>query len=268
MQSLTDIRNLLEARGLKPLKQFGQNFLHDQNQIHRLIEAAGVGPGDRVLEIGPGTGALTEALLDAGTEIVACEIDVGLSDLVAERFEDRVRLVRGDCLESGRRLSRDVVEALGDEPWSLVANLPYQVASPIMIDLLMHHPNCRGQYVTIQKEVADRLLSSPGNKTRGPLGILASTFGSIERIGVIPATCFWPQPKVVSAMVALKPMDLEQEIDRQAFARFVTMLFSARRKQLGRILGRDRELPGGIDPSWRPDVLTNGQLLALFNQEQ
>ena len=267
MQSLTDIRNLLDARGLKPLKQFGQNFLHDQNQIHRLVDAAGIGPGDRVLEIGPGTGALTEALLEAGAEVVACEIDNGLADLVTDRFEDRIRLVRGDCLESGRTLSCEILEALGDGPWSLVANLPYQAASPVMIDLLMHQPDCHGQYVTIQKEVADRLLASPGNKTRGPLGILASSFGSIERIGVIPATCFWPQPKVVSAMVALRPIELDQEIDRQAYARFITRLFSARRKQLGRILGRDRVLPDGIDPSWRPEVLTNDQLMALFKQE-
>ncbi|MBM44517.1 MAG: ribosomal RNA small subunit methyltransferase A [Phycisphaerae bacterium] len=264
MQSLTDIRNLLEVRGLKPLKQFGQNFLHDQNQIRRLVEAAGIEPGDRVLEIGPGTGALTEALLEAGAEVIACEIDTGLADLVADRFGDQVQLVRGDCLGQGRRLSPDVEKVLGDAPWSLVANLPYQAASPVMIELLMHQPGCRGQFVTIQKEVADRLLASPGEKARGPLGILASTFGTIERIGVIPPSCFWPQPKVVSAMVALRPLELEQEIDRQAYARFGTMLFSSRRKQLGRILGRDRRLPEGIEPSWRPEVLTNEQLIALF----
>lgn len=265
MQSLTEIRELLAGRGLAPRKRYGQNFLHDHNQLRRLVEAAGVGEGDRVLEVGPGTGTLTEALLDAGATVMACEIDAGLADLVSERFEDRIVLVRGDCLQQGRRLSSDVMDALGNEPFTLVANLPYQAASPLMIELLLHHPTCLGQHVTIQREVADRLLAATGTKQRGPLGILASTFGEIERIGDIPPSCFWPQPKVTSSMVSITPRDMQEPADRAAFARFVTMLFSSRRKQLGRILGRDHGLPEGIDPAWRPEVLSNEQLVALFN---
>ncbi|MCH2134604.1 MAG: 16S rRNA (adenine(1518)-N(6)/adenine(1519)-N(6))-dimethyltransferase RsmA [Phycisphaerales bacterium] len=266
MQTLSEIRSLLEASGLAPRKRLGQNFLHDQNHVRRLIAAANLSPGDRVLEVGPGTGTLTEALLDAGAEVVACELDEGLADLVADRLGDRITLVRGDCLGRHRRLADAVVEALGDSPWTLVANLPYQAASPLMIELLLHHPNCQGQHVTIQREVADRLVAAPGTRERGPLGIIASVFGRIERIGDVPPSCFWPQPKVTSAMISIEPLTVSSPVDRDRFATFVTTLFSSRRKQLGRIFGRDRTWPDGIDPTWRPEVLTNEQLLALFDE--
>lgn len=266
MQSLTEIRALLDAHDLAPRKRFGQNFLHDHNQLLRLVRAAGIEPGDRVLEVGPGTGTLTEALLDSGAEVVTSEIDPGLADLVEDRFADRVTMVRGDCMGRGRRLAPALVEAMGTSPFKLVANLPYQVASPLMIELLLHHHGCRGQFITIQREVADRLLADSGTRQRGALGILASVFGTIDRIGDVPASCFWPQPKVVSAMVAIRPRTQSGPADRDGFARFISMLFSARRKQLGRILGRDATLPDGIDPSQRPETLSNEQLVAIFEQ--
>lgn len=264
MQTLTEIRELLAVRGLTPRRRFGQNFLHDQNQLKRLISAAGLTTGQRVLEVGPGTGTLTEALLDVGAKVIACEIDEGLADLIADRLGDRVDLVRGDCLGRGRRLNEEVISALGDEDWILVSNLPYQVASPLMIELLLHHPRCRGQHVTIQREVADRLIADPDTKQRGPLGILASTFGQVQRISNVPASCFWPRPKVTSSMVTITPRDTSSVVDVDGYATFINTLFSSRRKQLGRIFGRDRVLPAGIDPTWRSEVLTNEQLIALF----
>ena len=265
MQSLTEIRTLLTERGLAPRRRFGQNFLHDHNQLQRLVDAAGIRTGDRVLEVGPGTGTLTETLLEAGAEVVTCEIDPGLADLIHERLGDRITLVRGDCLGRGRRLAPELHSALGDAPFTLVANLPYQIASPLMIELLLHHANCLGQFVTIQREVAERLAAPEGTRARGPLGILATTFGTVERIGDVPASCFWPQPKIVSSMVGIRPGPAS-DTDREAFARFITMLFASRRKQLGRILGRDTVLPEGIEPTARPETLDNRQLLQLFDR--
>ena len=265
MQSLTEIRTLLAERGLAPRRRFGQNFLHDHNQLRRLVDAAELTSGASVLEVGPGTGTLTETLIETGVRVITSEIDTGLADLIQERLGDRVTLVRGDCLARGRRLAPELQAALGDAPFTLVANLPYQIASPLMIELLLHHPNCLGQFVTIQREVAERLTAPEGTRARGPLGILASTFGTVERIGDVPASCFWPQPKIVSSMVAIRPAR-RIDVDREAFARFVTMLFASRRKQLGRILGRDVELPEGIESTARPETLDNEQLLRLFDR--
>ncbi|MDY7107018.1 MAG: 16S rRNA (adenine(1518)-N(6)/adenine(1519)-N(6))-dimethyltransferase RsmA [Planctomycetota bacterium] len=279
MQTIIEIRSLLAARGLRPRHRLGQNFLHDQNQLRKLIAAAQIAPGDLVLEIGPGTGTLTEALLEAGAKVIASEIDDDLADIVADRLGDRITLIRGDCLARGRVLAPAIVDAIDGRPFRLVANLPYQVASPLMTTLLLDHPNCAGQYVTIQKEVADRLLAAPGGKDYGPLGIIIAALAEVKRIGTVPPTCFWPQPQVTSAMVEILPsppgrgaggegppeVKLPDSPEaRRAFARFVTNLFSKRRKQLGAIFGRDRPWPAGVTPDMRAEMLTVAQLVDLW----
>jgi len=279
MQTITEIRALLAERGLRPRHRLGQNFLHDQNQLRKLIAAAQIAPGDLVLEVGPGTGTLTEALLEAGAAVIACEIDERLADLVADRLGERITLIRGDCLARGRALAPSVVEAINGRAFRLVANLPYQVASPLMTTLLLDHANCLGQYVTIQKEVADRLLAAPGTKAYGPLGIIIQALAEVKRIGAVPPTCFWPQPKVTSAMISIFPSPpgrgargegppegegLESPEARRSFARFITDLFSKRRKQLGTIFGRDRSWPDGVTADMRPEVLTVEQLTHLW----
>jgi 16S rRNA (adenine1518-N6/adenine1519-N6)-dimethyltransferase len=263
MQSLSEIRGLLDERGLRPRKRFGQNFLHDKNQLRKLVAAASLAPGDVVLEVGPGTGTLTEALLEQGAEVVACEIDRDLADLLRDRLGDRITLIEGDVLERGRRLSAKVVGALGARPFRLVANLPYQVASPLLAALLLEHRACIGQVVTIQAEVADRLLAAPRTKAYGPLGIIVQAFAAVERVGTVPPTCFWPAPQVTSAMVAIRPTFPDRPDDPAAFARFVTGLFSRRRKQLRSTFG-DVDWPAGVEPAMRPEALTIEQLVALF----
>jgi 16S rRNA (adenine1518-N6/adenine1519-N6)-dimethyltransferase len=264
VQRLSEIKSLLAAQGLRPRKRLGQNFLHDQNLLGKLVEDSGVGVGDLVLEIGPGTGSLTEALLDRGAEVIACELDDGLADIIESRLGDRVHLIRSDCLGRGRSLCPAIVEALKERPFALVANLPYQIASPLMVELLLHHPGCRGQWITIQDEVADRLLAQPGTSQWGPLGIIVQWRSVVTRLASLPPSCFWPEPGVCSAMVAIRPRKRQADIDPTTFARFVTKLFTTRRKQLGGVLGRDTVQHAGIDPTLRCERLSIDELVTLF----
>ena len=264
MQSLREIRELLAARGLTPRHRFGQNFLHDHGKIAELVDAAKLQPGETVLEVGPGTGALTECLLEREVRVVAVEIDRDLAGLVRDRFGDRITLVEGDCLAKGRRLAPEVVSALEGSAFKLVANLPYQAASPLMASLLMHHPECLGQWVTIQKEVVDRLVAVPGTKAWGPLTAIVRAFATARRIAVLPPGCFWPAPKVTSAMAELRPCPQDaRPSDPDGFARFVTKLLSQRRKQIGGILGHDVTASLEIEPQTRAETLSAEQLLAL-----
>ena len=278
MQTLSEIRALLYERGLHPKHRLGQNFLHDKNILAKLIDAADLQPGELVLEIGPGTGTLTEALLDAGARILTCEIDSDIASIIEDRLSGRVQLICGDCLDSHRRLSCEIVSALGDQPFKLVANLPFQIASPLLCTMLIHHPKCIGQYVTIQKEVADRLLAEPSTKEYGPLTIIVRALADVKRICTVKPSCFWPQPKVESTMVCILPSPpgrgaggegdqvLSTIEQRRQFARFVTQLFTKRRKQLGSILGRDCEWPAGVTADLRPEALRVERIVALWQR--
>jgi 16S rRNA (adenine1518-N6/adenine1519-N6)-dimethyltransferase len=256
---------------LKPKHRLGQNFLHDKNQIGKLIDAASIEPGELVLEVGPGTGTLTEAMLERGASVIACEIDPGLADLIAEQFGDGVTLIRGDALEKQRLLNRHAVAAIGHRQFKLIANLPYQIASPLMTTLLIDHPNCTGQFVTIQKEVAERLTAKAGTKDYGPLGIIVQALAEVRRVGTLGPSCFWPPPKVTSAMVAILPLPSGSGLGGEGrdFARFVTELFTRRRKQLGTIFGRmRRNWPDGVTPDLRPEALTVDQIVQLWRLQR
>jgi 16S rRNA (adenine1518-N6/adenine1519-N6)-dimethyltransferase len=227
-----------------------------------------------VLEVGPGTGTLTEALLERGAQVIACEIDPALADIVQQRLgsNPHLHLIVCDALEKDRRLNSRVIELLKERPFKLVANLPYQVASPLMCALLMDHPvrggqGCVGQFVTIQKEVAQRLLAKPSTKDYGPLTIIVRSLADVEMIGTLSPSCFWPPPQVTSAMVAITPTRRASQFTGEArdFAAFITSLFTKRRKQLGTTFGRDRTVwPKGVMPSQRPEELTFEQLIALW----
>ncbi|MCH2137100.1 MAG: 16S rRNA (adenine(1518)-N(6)/adenine(1519)-N(6))-dimethyltransferase RsmA [Phycisphaerales bacterium] len=261
-QTVSQIKAMLAARGLRPRKRFGQNFLIDPSKIDTLLDAAALSEGDLVLEVGPGTGVLTEALLERGAEVVACELDRDLASLLRERLGDRIKLVEGDCLGSGRLLSQALVEQLGDRSFKLVANLPYEAASPLMCTLAMHHGACLGQYVTIQKEVGDRLTAEPGTRAWGPLSVHVRRTCSVRRLCVLPPGCFWPRPGVTSAMVAIEP-DRMPGPDAEAFAAFVNKLFSARRKQLGSTLGSAVVEAAGVDGARRAETLSIDELERL-----
>ena len=254
---------MLAERGLSPRHRFGQNFLHDHNVLTKLVDAANLSKGDLVLEVGPGTGTLTEALLEKGCRVIACELDRGLADLVEERLGDSITLIRGDCLHK-RHLNLEVAEALGSEPWKLVSNLPYQIASPLIVDLLVHYPNCIGQFITIQLEVAQRLMAKVDSSAWGVLSILTQRLADVSLISKVPSTCFWPPPKITSACVSIFRRETLPVEESELFALFVTQLFTKRRKQLGSIFGRDTKLPEGISATARSSTLTIEQLELLW----
>jgi len=281
-QTLSTIKALLAERGLHPRKRFGQNFLVDQNKLALIIQAAqvasdptsggggGGGGGGRILEVGPGTGVLTEALLEAGTHVTAVEIDRDMCAILRERLghHPNFTLIEADVLESKHTLNPAVVASLTSDfrlPTShfvLVANLPYNIASPLLATLCADHPNMRRAIIMVQHEVADRLVASSG-KDYGPLSIIIQATCTAERLTTLNPACFWPRPQVDSAVVLLerRPQPLTDNLP--ALMRLVQQLFQHRRKQIGSTLGRDSPFPPGIEPSARPEQLTIEQLIAL-----
>ncbi|MFT5423329.1 MAG: 16S rRNA (adenine1518-N6/adenine1519-N6)-dimethyltransferase [Phycisphaerales bacterium] len=276
MQTLSQIKDLLAERGLSPKKSLGQNFLTDHNLITRLIDVSGVGPGDLVLEIGPGTGALTEELLGRGCKVLACELDDRLAELNRDRFgemfPDTFSLVHGDCLDGKRAINKELAERLSGRPFTMVANLPYGAATPLMLTLLTQWPGCGGQFVTVQREVADRLAAGPSqSKVYGAISVVASALSTVKKIAVLPRECFWPRPDVTSAMIGLTRCENPIAGDDSAWwpemAQITSDLFQTRRKQLGSTLRRmgvgEIEWPTGVVATDRPEALTPEQIVAL-----
>ncbi|HPO93827.1 MAG TPA: 16S rRNA (adenine(1518)-N(6)/adenine(1519)-N(6))-dimethyltransferase RsmA [Phycisphaerales bacterium] len=282
MQTLSEIRELLEARGLSPKRSLGQNFLVDHQHIRALVDASGVKAGDLVLEVGPGTGTMTEELLDRGCRVVACELDDQLSRLVDSRMTERLRragvdpasrfrLVHADCLQSKRALNpsldaamREMSAAMGSNSgeFHLVANLPYGAATPLLLVLICDHPACRSMSVTVQKELADRLLAVPGSRDYGPIGVVAQLACDVERLAVLPGGCFWPPPDVTSAMIRLvrKPASGAPSLALlQRTSRVAEALFQQRRKQIGAVYRQCRE--SLRLPTWEELTARSGSLL-------
>ncbi|MBU6398781.1 MAG: ribosomal RNA small subunit methyltransferase A [Verrucomicrobia bacterium] len=257
--NLSEMRQILARGDIRLTKSLGQNFMHDGNQLRRMLRAAELAPGDRVLEIGPGLGALTELLLAAGCEVLAIEKDRRLSEFLGTRFPDagKLRLVHADALE----LLRDMQEQPGPrggagEPagptgqrglpddwsdWKLVANLPYAVASPILVELAQGR-TCPGRMVvTLQEEVALRLLARAGTAEYGVLTLLVGFQYVPGAWFRIPASCFFPAPDAGSACVTLtrRPTPLLDADLARAFARIVKRGFSQRRKMMLKLLKTD-----------------------------
>jgi len=275
VQTLSEIRNLLALRGLTPKKSLGQNFLHDHNLIKKLVDASGVTRGDVVLEVGPGTGALTVELLARGCHVVACELDDELVGLlretmpaVAEAHGGSFSLVHADCLESKREVSREVKSVLGGRPFTLVANLPYGAATPLMLALLTRHPECAGLYVTVQREVGDRLLGRVGEDTYGTISVVVWACAMGERVAKLPPECFWPRPEIDSSMIGLRRREKPATGDLVGLADFTQRVFAQRRKQLGSVLGREvtqsANWPRGLLPSVRAESLSPDEIVGLF----
>lgn len=264
-QTLGQIKLLLGSFGLRPKKRFGQNFLHDDNKMQAILQASELQPGQLVLEVGAGTGALTSRLLEAEAKVVAVEVDRDLWPILDQQFAGAVNLtlIRGDVLQGKHHLNPEVVSAVGDQPFKLIANLPYNVASPLMINLVCQFPQMSHAVVMVQKEVGDRLSAKPGGKDYGPLGIIVQATCGVSEVCTLSPSCFWPQPSVHSSVILLtrRPEPVTRNMDQ--FVDLVHLLFGRRRKQLGSILGRQQALPEGVSPEMRPERLTVEQLADL-----
>jgi 16S rRNA (adenine1518-N6/adenine1519-N6)-dimethyltransferase len=234
--TLTEIRQALESRGLRPLKQLGQNFLHDQNLARWLADEAtsGLEAGSHLIEIGPGLGSLTECLLAKSVVVTALEKDRGLCRFLRERFASpdeasRFDLREGDALE--------LLPALDFRPPLLCGNLPYYISTPLLMTCLETQPQARLFFV-MQKEVGERLASGPGTKAYGALSVLIQLAYDVELKRTLPGSVFFPAPEVASIAIRLSPRSdssLPAE-DRGKFTELVQRGFSQRRKVLSNLL--------------------------------
>lgn len=280
MQSLSTIKDLLSMAGHGPKKALGQNFLFDHNLINKLIDASGVRSGDLVLEVGPGTGALTVAMLERGVRVLAVELDSGLVGVLQEtlgaQYPQQLTIIEGDCLATKRSLNVQASGALGEEPFRLVANLPYHAATPLMIALMTRHPSCSGMFVTIQREVSQRFAASVGSKIYGTAGVIAQSLGKVEHIATLPPTCFWPRPEVTSSMMGWRrdehPIAGDNPQWWGVFADLTQTLFMSRRKKISFAIkklapGFDA-YPDSVTAEARVDELNPAQIEALCRSVQ
>jgi 16S rRNA (adenine1518-N6/adenine1519-N6)-dimethyltransferase len=259
-----DIRELADRLGVRPTKQKGQNFVIDGNTVRRIVRTAEVGPEDVVIEVGPGLGSLTLALLPEVSRVVAVEIDdvlaPALAATVADRRPDlvgRLEVVHADALR--------VASLPGPEPTALVANLPYNVSVPVLLHLLETFPSIRRVLVMVQLEVADRLAAGPGSKVYGVPSVKARWYGDVALVGKVGRTVFWPAPNVDSGLVGLTRTQPPRTTASQAevFA-VVDAAFAQRRKTLraalagwagSAALAEEALRAAGVDPSLRGEQL-------------
>ena len=238
--TLTEIRTALDSRGLRPLKQLGQNFLHDQNLAKWLADhaVAGVDPGATIMEIGPGLGALTSVLLGKKLHLIALEKDRGLCVFLREKFKSEIEtgnfdLREGDALE--------LIPQLEKPPAVICGNLPYYISTPLLMECLRLPGIPARLFFLVQKEVGQRLASLPSNKTYGALSVLVQAGYHVGVVRTLPGSVFYPPPEVESVAVQLTPRTdpLVAPEERERFSAVVQRGFSQRRKKLSNLLNTD-----------------------------
>lgn len=266
--SRADIHDLLGSRGLAPQRALGQNFVADPNTVRRIARLAEVGPGDHVVEIGPGLGSLTLALAESGAEVTAIEVDTGIVPILREVVADAttpVRIVEADATELGW------VHVLDPhDDWTLVANLPYNVATPLVCDVLDGVPQVRSMIVMVQREVAERFVAAPGSKAYGAVSVKIAYWASAAIVARVPSTVFVPRPNVESAIVRIV-RHTPPAVDAGRLFDLVRIAFAHRRKMLRRTLGDvvdDATFErAGIDPERRPETLSLEEWCRLVDAE-
>lgn len=269
----TSIRALLDAHGLQPSRALGQNFLVDPNTAARIVRLAGTGVGDRVLEVGPGVGSLTVALCEAGASVTALELDRRLIPVLEEVLAGTgTEIVAGDAQE--------VVWAalLGTEhQWAMVSNLPYNVATYVLVRALETAPMITRFLVMVQREVGERIAAGPGDRAYGAVSVKVAYHSTAKVVGLVPPTVFFPRPKVESALVMLdrRPEPLVALDDPERMFTIVRAGFATRRKMLRRALvplfGDRTEAvlrAAGVDPSARAETLGIPEWAAIATAER
>ena len=259
-----EIRLLADRLGLRPTKQRGQNFVIDGNTVRRIVRVADLEPDDVVIEVGPGLGSLTLALLPHVSRVVAVEID----DVLAPALSTTIEAKRPDLLERLEVVHADALALTslpGPVPTALVANLPYNISVPVILHLLEQFPSIRRVLVMVQLEVADRLASPPGSKVYGVPSVKARWYGDVARVGVIGRNVFWPPPNVDSGLVAItRTTPPATTATRAEVFAVVDAAFAQRRKTLRAALAGWAGSPSlaeealraaGIDPSERGEQL-------------
>jgi 16S rRNA (adenine1518-N6/adenine1519-N6)-dimethyltransferase len=287
MQSKNQIRLLLESAGVRPNKRFGQHFLIDLNLMRLMIDAADIQKNDVVLEVGCATGSLTEAIAEKAGFCVAVEIDAVLADIAKMQLADRpnVEIITADALKNKFEINPVVIDALNRARSKhigrllLVSNLPYVAGTPLMLNLITGPTVVDAMFVTVQKEVADRMTAQPGTKDYGILSIILSATGNIKHIRTLRPTVFWPQPQVDSALVSyvrdaekikqIKSIEMLGKI-AGAFLRYRRKMLKGCCKLMTGELGKIDNWPEifsrcGVDPESRPDHLTPEQFVSLAN---
>src|SRR3954471_1757357 len=259
-----EVRTLAAELDLRPTKQRGQNFVIDPNTVRRIVRESGVGPDDVVVEVGPGLGSLTLALLEVVDRVTAIEVD----PVLAERLPRTIAEFAPEQAPSFEVVLADalrVTEVPGPPPTALVANLPYNVSVPVLLHLMALLPSLRHGLVMVQAEVADRLAAPPGSRTYGVPSVKAAWFADVRRAGSVGRNVFWPAPNVDSGLVSWTHRDPPSvSVGREQVFRVVDAAFAQRRKTLRSTL---KELAGsvgaaeaalthaGVDPMARGEAL-------------
>jgi 16S rRNA (adenine1518-N6/adenine1519-N6)-dimethyltransferase len=242
VQTKRQIQQLLISAGIRPNKRLGQHFLIDLNLMRLLVESANIQKNDVVLEVGCGTGSLTEGLARQAGKVIAVELDKNLAEIAKEQLAKtkNVEILNTDILENKNTISRTTIKAIETAHKKLagrillVANLPYNVASPVILDLVKGPAIVDAMYVTVQKEVADRMVAEPGNRNYGILSIHLGATGKVETIRALKPTAFWPQPQIDSAMVGFvrQKEKVSRIKDMSLFSEIVKLFMGHRRKML------------------------------------